>query len=75
MSITELRAKLMRDMDNYVRENVEDEDLFMYWLQDGVPDAASDEDLLEYAELEICWMNIINAFAYICREIGIIERD
>lgn len=75
MTITELRVKLMRDMDNYVRENVEDEDLFTYWLQIGVPDEADDEMLLQFAEIESCWMNIINAFAYICREIGIIERD
>ena len=75
MSIIQFRAKLMREMDNYVRENIQDEDLFMYWLQDGVPDASDDEDLLEYAAIESCWMNIINAFAYLCRETGMIEGD
>lgn len=72
MSITELRAKLMREMDTYIRENVDDEDLFMYWLQDGVPDEADDEMLLELAEIESCWMNVINAFAFISKQIGII---
>ncbi len=70
MSITELRAKIMREMDNYIRANVDDEDLFMYWLQDGVPDEADDEMLLELAEIESCWMNIINAFAYISKQIA-----
>ena len=73
MTITELRAKLMREMDTYIRENVGDEDLFMYWLQEGVPDEADDEMLLELAEIESCWMNIINAFAYLCKQIRIIE--
>ena len=74
MTITELRAKLMREMDNYIRDNVDDEDLFMYWLQDGVPDEADDAMLFELAEIESCWMNIINAFAYLCKQIGIIEE-
>lgn len=75
MTITELRAKIMREMDDYIRENVDDEDLFMYWLQNGVPDASHDADLLEYAAIENCWMNIINAFAYLCKQIGIIEGE
>ena len=75
MTITELRAKLMREMDNYIRENVDDEDLFMYWLQDGVPDEADDGMLLEIATIENCWLNVINAFVYISREMGIIEGE
>ena len=70
MSITELRAKIMREMDNYIRDNVGDEDLFMYWLQEGVPDEADDEMLLELAEIESCWMNVINAFAFISKQIA-----
>lgn len=70
MSITELRAKIMREMDNYIRENVDDEDLFMYWLQEGVPDEADDAMLLELAEIESCWMNVINAFACISKQIA-----
>lgn len=70
MSITELRAKIMREMDNYMRANVDDEDLFMYWLESGVPDEADDEMLLELAEIESCWMNVISAFAFISKQIA-----
>ena len=33
--IIKMRAVLLRQMDDFVREHCEDEDLFMYWLMDA----------------------------------------
>lgn len=57
------RAKFLKDMDNYVREHCEDEDNFMLWLRDGVPDGADDSMLEDLAEWDSCWLNCVNAFA------------
>lgn len=69
--ITKMRAVLLRQMDDFVRENCEDEDLFMYWLMDGVPDGADDEMLLDLAQIDSCWLNVINAFGKMLKELGI----
>lgn len=58
-----LRAKFLREMDDYVRENYEDEDNFMLWLRDGVPDGADDSMLEDLAEWDSIWLNCIKAFA------------
>ena len=58
-----LRAKFLREMDDYVREYYEDEDNFMLWLRDGVPDGADDSMLEDLAEWDSIWLNCINAFA------------
>jgi len=69
--ITKMRAVLLRQMDDYVREHCEDEDLFMYWLMDGVPDGADDEMLLDLAQIDGCWLNVVNAFGKMLKELGI----
>ena len=58
-----LRAKFLREMDDYVRENYEDENNFMLWLRDGVPDGADDSMLKDMAEWDSIWLNCVNAFA------------
>lgn len=69
--ITKMRAVLLRQMDDFVREYCEDEDLFMYWLMDGVPDGADDEMLLDLAQIDSCWLNVVNAFGKMLKELGI----
>ena len=69
--ITKMRAVLLRQMDDFVREHCDDEDLFMYWLMDGVPDGADDEMLLDLAQIDSCWLNVVNAFGKMLNELGI----
>lgn len=69
-----LRAKFLGDMDNYVREHCEDEDNFMLWLMNGVPDGSDDEMLEDLAMWDCCWLRIVNAFAEQCKLNGWLEE-
>lgn len=51
MSNYELKKKLVREMDEYVR-NISDERAWLCWIQDGVPDGATDDDYDWFAEKE-----------------------
>jgi len=59
----ELRAKFLKEMDDYVREKCEDEDNFMLWLRDGVPDGADDSMLEDLAAWDSIWLQCVEAFA------------
>ena len=39
-----LKIKLLKVMDKVIRNYDGDEDLIFWWLQEGVPDCASEED-------------------------------
>lgn len=67
-----LRMNILGGFDTYVREHVDDEDLIDYWLMDGVPDCCDEETLEFIATDEECWLACVNAFSYICKEIGVI---
>ena len=58
------------EMDTFLRNNVQDEENFIYWLAVGVPDGAvdnNDMDVLTYmAQDEECMMDCIKAFNKIC---------
>lgn len=73
-SITELRIKILKEMDTYARENF-DEDLFYdVWLANGVPDECDEETYRYIAETAVCWLDCIEAFSYCCKQMGIIEE-
>lgn len=61
--LVECRVSILRDMDNYIRENVEDENDFDNWLAYGVPDEASDDILRDIASDDKCWISVIECFA------------
>lgn len=48
---TDLRAKMLLMIDEYLRQNLTDEDLFDRWLEEGVPDGT--ESWEELADIEI----------------------
>ena len=70
---TKIRAKILREMDAYARENFEDEDNFLDWLMDGIPDAADDDIIAFIAQSDECWLRVINCFNKCCKFEGIIE--
>lgn len=39
---TEIRAQMLLNLDNYLRLNLSDEDLFEQWLEEGVLDGTHD---------------------------------
>jgi len=66
MSKTELRtlrANILGGMDSYVREVINDEDIFDYWLVEGVPDECSEDFLMEIAKDEHDFNRICYVFS------------
>ena len=70
-----LRANLLGGMDAYVREMVQDEDNFDYWLMYGVPDGSDEDDLMEIAESEDNFNQISHAFAWVLKLEQLDEKE
>lgn len=45
-----LRANLLGGMDTYIRQVTVAEQILMYWFEEGVPDDADEDTLMEIAE-------------------------
>lgn len=61
------RKRLLREMDEYVRNNIADD--FIYcdiWAATGVPDGADDSDYQAIAEDEDLWLGCVKTFAKCC---------
>ena len=57
------RSKLGRKMDNYLRSNIEDEEVFWsVWAAMGIPDGASKEDYEDLKDNDEFWTDCLEAF-------------
>lgn len=54
------RALMLAEMDDYIRDNVDDEDVFEEWLAEGVPDGT--EEYTWMAENLDIFLDIIKCF-------------
>ena len=63
-----LRANLLGGMDAYTRAVIDDEEYLMSWLAYGVPDEASEEDLMEIAGDEEEFNRIAKVFGNILND-------
>lgn len=73
MTLVETRMKIMREMDEYLRKNDPDETTYLdIWLF-TFPDECDDDELREIAEIDACWLDVVNCFARCCRCLGVIE--
>lgn len=58
----EFRSKLGKEMDNYLRENIQDEEIFWYvWGSLGIPDGATEEDYEDLEDDEF-WTDVCESF-------------
>lgn len=48
----DLRAKMLLMIDEYLRQNLTDEDLFEHWLEEGVPDGTESWEELKDISIE-----------------------
>ena len=69
--IIKLRVKILKEMNEYVFNEIGDEDIIDYWLLYGMPDDSEDDDFLMVAEDEASWVNVVKAFAH-CLKMNII---
>lgn len=65
------RAEILEKMNKYILD-LGDEDILDFWWQNGIPNGATFEDLLEYAEDENLWRLNIDCFAFVCKWAGVI---
>lgn len=57
------RINFLKEFDNYVRDDIGDDDVTEYWLAYGVPDGYSFDDLKEIAEDDNLWLSVVKAFS------------
>ena len=69
--ITLLRANLMGGMNEYMKDHADDL-VWESWTQ-VFPDECDEETLMEIAEDDAIWLDVINKFASCCRCLGIID--
>lgn len=57
------RPKLGKKMDDYLRNNIEDEEIFWsVWAAMGIPDGASKEDYEDLKDSNEFWTDCLEAF-------------
>lgn len=57
------RPKLGKKMDDYLRSNIEDEEIFWsVWATMGIPDGASKEDYDDLKDSDEFWTDCLEAF-------------
>lgn len=52
MLTPQIRADILMALDKYLRQTISDEDIFMAWLEEGVPDGTTDTSELLDIEAE-----------------------
>lgn len=59
----ESRSKLGKKMDNYLRENIQNEEIFWsVWASMGMPDGATEDDYEDLKESDEFWTDCLEAF-------------
>ena len=67
--ITMLRANLMGGMNEYIKE-LGDDDLWDIWIE-VFPDECSEDELMEMAENNSIWLDVVDHFGYILKQLPI----
>ena len=71
--LIKLRKKFLVDFDNFIRNKIEDEEILMSWLMCGLPDGWNEYDLIDIAEDEELWNDVVECFRRCCVRAGIIQ--
>ena len=62
------RKEFLKQMDDYVRDMIGDDDITVgVWFEGGVPDGYDEQDLIEIAEDDDLWLDVVNCFAKCCK--------
>lgn len=66
------RKDFLRQMDDYVKDMIGDENIIQKWLMCGLPDGCDETDLEEIASDDELWLDCVNCFAECCRGWGVL---
>ncbi len=62
------RKEFLKQMDDYVRDMIGDDDITTdIWFAGGVPDGYDEQDLIDIAEDDDLWLDTVNCFAKCCK--------
>lgn len=61
--IIKLRVKILKEMNEYIFNEIGDEDIIDHWLMFGMPDDSEDDDFLMVARDEESWNSVVETFA------------
>lgn len=64
--IIRIRKNLLRQMDEYLRSNVDENIVINVWLAVGLEDGWDEDILTEYANDDELWLSCVNAFRTCC---------
>ena len=64
--IIRTRKILLKSMDEFVRENIDEDIVIDVWLTCGLEDGWDDDTLTEYASDDDSWNDCVNAFQKCC---------
>lgn len=62
-----LRIKFLWDFHKYI-ENLEDEDIYLEWTRDGIPDNPNNYTMREIAEDDEQWVEVVRVFSRLTAE-------
>ena len=65
-----LKANIMGGMNEYIKE-LGDDDIWDIWIE-VFPDECSEEELMEMAKNDSIWLDVVNRFAYILKQLPIL---
>lgn len=60
--IIKLRIQFLWDFHKYIIE-LGDEDIYLAWIEEGVPDEPDDDIMREIAEDDDAWVDIVKVFS------------
>lgn len=64
-----MRVDFLRQFDEYVRDKIGDDEITIdIWFALGVPDGATEIDLIEIAKDDEAWVDCVKCFAKCCKE-------
>ncbi len=65
--IIKLRIQFLWDFHKYIIE-LGDEDIYLAWIEEGVPDEPTDDDMEEIAEDDAMWVDTVEVFSRLTAE-------
>lgn len=68
-----IRKNLLREMDEYLRDNIDESIVEYIWFAVGLEDGWDENILTEYAEDDELWLGCVKAFKSCCECEGIIK--
>ena len=65
--LVELRINFLWDFHKYIIE-LGDEEIYLAWIEEGVPDEPDEDIMREIAEDDVMWVDVVEVFSRLTAE-------